>query len=323
VTPNPSPGDSGPAWPTRSTDFGEGDRVSVSWPIRSRTRQVADLFQPVASSPPPAATLTDQPITSLNSLNQEDELLSALAPRSESAPVVQRWVSRGAGLIVGTPGAVIGLVGSAALVLVMAGMTMVTTSSPAESPRAENAPRGLPVPAAPAIGDAPVTVSPIDTPAGFAGPAPVTAASAKPAAVSVAQQPVPTTQRGETAAAATPPAPDHASPVPPPAPPTSTVTSEDTQYWTYTPGYSMENMGSSPAATRSCNCDASMRMMPHRGYRSPRADRQGEPQAVQRGEYGSTSTTQEVRTSEQGKQARQAAHPGPKAAPRPSPNRGS
>jgi hypothetical protein len=322
VTTNQSSGvsDSAPQGSARCTDFSVGDRVFVSCSNPStspRTRQVADLFQPITSSAPPAAAITDQPVTPMNELNQDGELLPAPARQSGYTRGPRRWASRGAGLVVGTPGAVAALAASAALVLVMGGITMLTTSSPTELPVAGLAPGRLPAPAMPAVRDEhPVTVAPSDAPAGFAPQAPAEAYSPDPPPAPAHQQPLPAAHRVLPAPAAPPPAPDHGPVSSPPrsSPSSSTVTTEDAGYWTIPTDSHAEK--AEPPTT---DTDRPQRKIPDPGDRQSKIDRQRELQA-QRAEYRSTSKAQESRIREQAKQDRQAARPDAKAGPRPSPS---
>jgi hypothetical protein len=321
VTTNQSPGVSGsaPQGSARCTDFSVGDRVLVSCSNPStppRTRQVVDLFQPVTSSAPPAAAITDQPVTPTNGLNQDGELRPAPARQSGYARGARRWASRGAGLVVGTPGAAVALAASAALVLVVGGMTMSTTSSSTELPVTGLAPDRLPAPVMPTVSNEhPVTGAPIDTPAGFVQQAPAKAYSPDPPPVP-AHQALPAAHRALPAPAAPPPAPDHGPVSSPPrsSPSSSTVTTEDAGYWT-SPTDSHAGMAESPTT----DTDGPQREIPYQGDRQSKIDRQRELQA-QQAEYRSTSQAQESRLKEQGKQDRQAARPDAKAGPRPSPN---
>jgi len=210
VNPNQSPVGPGPArqGPAPSTESSEGDPIFVSRsnpPTQPQTRQVVDLFQPVTSSAPPAAAIADQPVTPMNGLNQDGELLSAPARQSGYARGARRWASRGARLVVGTPGAAVALAASAALVLVVGGMTMLTTSSSTELAVTGLAPGRLPAPVMPVVSDEhPVTVAPIDAPAGFAPQAPAKAYSPDPPPVPAHQQPLPTAHRALPAPAAPP-----------------------------------------------------------------------------------------------------------------------
>ncbi len=325
---NHSPGVSGPApqGSARCTDFSEGDHIVVSCsnpPTPPRTRQVADLFQPVTSSASPAAAITGRPVTPMNGLNQDGELLSAPARQSGYARGARRWASRGAGLVVGTPGAAIALAASAALVLVVGGMTMLTTSSSTELPVAGLAPRQLPAPVMPAVSDEHL-VAPIDTPAGFSPQAPARAYSPDPPPASAHQQSLPAAHRALPAPAAPPPAPDHGPISSPPrsSPSPSTVTTEDAGYWTV-PTDSYEGKTESLTTdTEECNCEDPKRKIPDHGGQQSKIDRQRELRA-QQAEYRSTSKAQESTLREQAKQNKQAARPDAKAGPRPSPSRGS
>lgn len=281
--------------------------------------QVADLFQPVISSAPPVAALIDQPVTPMNGLNRDGELPSAPARPSGYAQGARRWTSRGTGLVVGTPGAVVALVASAALVLVVGGMTMFTTSSSTELPVVGLDPGPLPAPAMPAISDEhPVTVAPIDAPAGLALQAPATAYPPDPPPASAHQQPLPAAHRAPPAPGAPPPAPDH-GPVlssPESSPPPSTETTEDAGYWTM-PTNSHPGMTESRRTdTEECDdCDGSKRKIPNHGDRQSKIDRQRELRA-QQAEYRSRSRAQESTLREQGERDRQAARRDAKAGPR-------
>jgi hypothetical protein len=320
VNSNRSSGGSGPA-PQGSapwTDVNEGDRVFVSRAnpsTRPRARQAGDLFQPVTSSQPPAAAITDQLVTPINGLNQGGELVAAPATQSGYVSTPRWWVGRAAGLVVGTQGAVIALVASAALVLVVAGMTMSTTSSPTESAVAGPTPGQLPVTAVPTIGDEhPATASPIDVPAEAARQTPAVVYSSDPRPVPSHQQPSPPANRAVPARLAPPPAPDNGAVLPPP----STVTAEDAGYWTITTGSHAAKTEPPATGTRPCNCDVAKREIHDQGYRSTEADRRREYRA-QLAEY--RSRARESRVDEDGKQGRQASRPGAKTEPRPSPDR--
>jgi hypothetical protein len=325
VNPHQSPVGPGPArqGPARSTESSGGDPIFVNCSnpaTQPRTRQMVDLFQPVTSTEPLAATVTDQPVMPIDGLNQDDELLAATT-QSGYAPGTRLWADRRAGLIRGTPGAAIALGASAALVLVMAGMTMFTTSSPTESPVAGLTPGRLAAPVTPAISDEHlVTVPPLDAPAGFARQTPTKAYSPDPPPAPAHQQTLPTAHRAVPASPPPPPAPDPKPLSPPPSTPPSTPTAEDAGFRTSTPGSYRGNMESQTADTEPCNC-GTMREIPNNGDRPSKADRQRELRA-QRAGYRSTSTTQESGGSEEGPQDRQTARPGANAGPRPSPNRG-
>jgi hypothetical protein len=330
VNPNQPSGGPGPARQVsaRWTDSSKGDRVFVSSnpSTRPRTRQAGDLFQPVTSSQPPAAAVTDRlatPITPINGLNHGGELPAAPAPQSGYALGARRWVGRAAGLVVGTQGAVIALVGSAALVLVVGGMTMSATSSHTESAVAGPAPGRLPASAVPAVSaEQPVTASPIDAPAESARQAPATVYySPSPPPVPAHQQPSPPANRVVPARLAPLPAPDHEPVLPPPSsPPPSTVTTDNAGYWTITTGSRAEETEPPTIGTKPCNCDVAKREIHNQGDRSTEVDRRREYRA-QRAEYRSTSGAREYRVSEDRKQERQAVRPGATTAPRPSPNR--
>jgi hypothetical protein len=320
VKTNQTPGVSGPApqGSARCTDFSVGDRVFVSCSNPAtplRTRQVADLFQPVTSSAP-AAAITDRPVTPMNGPNQGGELVSVPARQSGYARGARRWASRGAGLVAGTRGAVVALAASTALVLVVGGMTMFTTSSSTELPVTGLAPGRLPAPVMPAVNDEhPVAVAPIDAPAGFGSQAPAKAYSPDPPPVPARQQPLPAAHRAPPAPAAPPPAPDHGPVASPPrsSPSSSTVTTEDAGYWTIPTD---PHAGKTESPTT--DTDGPQRRIPNHGDQQSKIDRQRELEA-QRAEYRSTSKAQESRLREQAKQDRQAARQDAKAGPRPSP----
>jgi hypothetical protein len=302
----PSPAGQGPA---RWTDVSEGDRVFVSCSnpsTRPRTRQAGDLFQPVTSSQPPTAAITDQRVTPINGCDQARELAAAPAPQSGYAARPRRWAGRATGLVVGTQGAVIALVASAALVLVVAGMTMSTTSSPTESAVAGPAPERLPVLAVPAVSDEPpVTASPIDAPAASARQTLAAAYSPGSSPAPAHQQPSPPVSRAVPARLAAPPTPDHAPALPPPSSPRSTAMTEDAGYWTITTGSRAEKAEPPRTGTQSCNCDAAMREFQNQWDRSTEVDRRREYQA-QRPEYRATRRAPESRAGDAGKQDRQA-----------------
>jgi hypothetical protein len=316
VNPHQLPGGPGPA------RQGSGRWTDFSGSTHPRTRQVGDLFRPVTSSEPPAAAIAGQPVTPLlNGRNQDGEPVAAPAPQSGSASGARRWADLRPGLLAGTPGAVIALVASAALVLVVAGMTMSTTSSSTESAVAGPAPGRLPAPAPPAISDDHlVTVSPVDASAGLARQAPANASS--PALPPVHQQAVPRTNGAALAPLAPPRTPDHGlvSPPPPPpplSPPPSTVTTEDAGYWTITTGSHPEKAEPPTADTEPCNCDIPKRNLQNYRDRPSQADRQRERRA-QRARYRSTSTTQQSGVSEKEEQGRPAAPPDAEAGRRSS-----
>lgn len=316
---NQSPGVSGPA-PTF---------VSCSSPSASpRTRQVADLFQPVTSSAPPAAAIIDQPVMPVNGLNQDGELPPpARQPGNDRG--ARRWSSRGARLVVGTPGAAVGLVASAALVLVVGGMAMFTTSSSTESPVTALAPGRLPAPVMGEVSnDHPATVAPVDAPVALPPPGPAKAYSPAPPPAPAHQQPLSAAHRTVPAPAAPPPAPDNGPVASPPqssppqsSPPSSTVTNKEAGYWTI-PTDSHSGKSESPrAGTQDC-CNGPQRKLPDQEEQQSTTD-QRRDLAAQRAEYRSKSKAQESTLREQGKQNRQAARPDVKAGPRQSPSRGS
>ncbi len=319
---NQSPGVSAPApqGSARCTDVRVRDRVfgSCSNPSTPpRIRQVADLFQPVTSSAPPAAVTADQPVTPTNGLHQDGELLSAPARQSGYARGTRRWASRGAGLVVGTPGAAIALAASAALVLVVGGMTMFTTSSSTELPATGLAAGRLPAQVTPAVSDEhPVTVTLIDAPAGPAPQAPANAYSPDPPPAPAHQQPLPAAHRALPPPAAPPPAPDHGPVSSPPrsSRSSSTVTTEDAGYRTIPTDLHAEKTESPTTDT-----DGPQRKTPNQGDQQSKIDRQRELQA-QQAEYRSTNKTQESKLREQAKQDRQAGRPDAKAGPQRSPN---
>src|SRR5436305_11819307 len=133
VNPHPSPGDPGPA------------------------PRIVDMFQPVTTSKPPAAPITDrlagptnrsdQPVKPINGRTQDSEPLFAPATLPGYSPTTRRWTGPVAGLLSGTQGAVIAVVASAVLVLVVTGITLSTNSSPTGSAVAEFAPHRPPAPA--------------------------------------------------------------------------------------------------------------------------------------------------------------------------------
>jgi hypothetical protein len=319
VNSNRSSGGSGPAQQgsARWTDVSESDRVFVSYSnpsTRPRGRQAGDLFQPVTSSQPPAVAITDQLVTPINGLNHDDELVAAPATQSGYVSNPRRWAGRAAGLVVGTQGAVIALVASAALVLVVAGMTMSTTSAPTESAVAGPTPGQLPATAAPAIGDEhPVTDSPIDAPAESARQTPAVAYSPDSPPAPAHKQPSPPANRAVPARLAPPPSPNNGPVLPPP----STVTTEDAGYWTITTGSHAAKTESPTTGTQPCNCDDAKRQIHNYRDRSTEVDR-GREYRAQRAEYRSTSMAGQSRVNGDRKQDRQAARPDAKTAPRPA-----
>ncbi len=283
VNPYQSPAGAGPAGPgsARSRAVSEGDRVSVSWSRPStRARPVADLFQPVSSSEPRPAATTVQPVAPVDGL--EHELVSAPAPQSRYALGARCWVGRGDGLMFGMPGTVIALAASVVLVLVLAGVTVFTTSSSTESAVVGLTPGRVPAAATPVISDGnPATVPPVDAPAGLAGQTPTEASSPDPSPVPARQQFVPAAHRAVSAVPAqTPPAPDHGPAVPPPS---STVTTDDARSRIVTPGSHTRNRESRATNTEPCNCDDTRRKVSTHRDRPPKADHHRGPRAQQAG----------------------------------------
>lgn len=281
---------------------GPGERIFASRSNAStypRTRQAGALFQPVTSSEPPAAAMIDQP----------DEVLAAPAPQSGSASAARRWAGLRAGLVAGTPGAVIALVASAALVLIVAGMTMSTRSSSTESAVAGPAPVRLPAPAAPATSDDQlVTASPADASAGSAPQPPAEVSS--PAARPANQESSPPATRAGQAQPASVRTPDRGPVLPPPSssPPPSTVTTENAGYWTITTGSHPAKPEPPAPGTGPCNCDLQKRTIHDYRDRPSQVDRQRERQA-ERARYRSASRTQERGVSQKEDQDRRAASP--------------
>lgn len=301
----------------RSAGISEGDRVSVSWSNPSiRTRPAGDLFQPVASSKPRPAALTVQPITPVDGPEQGDELMSAPAPQSGYASGARRWVGRGDGLMFGMPGLVIALVASVVLVLVLAGVTVFTTSLSTESPVVGLNPDQLPAPVTPLISDGhPATVPPIDASAEPTGQTPAEASSPDPSPVAAHHQPVPTAHRLVSAPPAqTPPASDHGPVVPPPS---STVTTDDASSRTVTTGSHTANTESQTTNTEPCDCDDTTRKVPTHGDRPPKADHHRGPRAQQAG------SAQRARPENPGSASKErrgpTARPDAASGPRPSP----
>ncbi len=267
----------------RSAGISEGDRVSVRWSKPSiRTRPAGDLFQPVASSKPRPAATTVQPVAPVDRPEQGDELVSVPAPQSGYVSGAPRWVGRGDRLMFGMPGLVIALVASVALVLVLAGVTVFTTSSSTESPVAGLNPARLPAPVTPVISDGhPATVPPIDASAEATGQTPAEASSPDPSPVAVHQQPVPAAHRLVSAPPAqTPPASDHEPAGPPPS---WTVTTDDARSRTVTTGSHTANKESQTTNTEPCDCDDTTREVPTHGDRPPKADHHRGPRAQQAG----------------------------------------
>ena len=291
MNPNPSPGDPGPA------------------------PRIVDLFQPVTSSKPPAAPITDRPVKPINGRTQDSEPLFAPATLPGYSPTTRRWTGRVAELLSGTQGAVITLVASAVLVLMVTGITLSRNSSPTGSAVAEFAPDRPPAPATPAINDPqPVTGAPVNAPAGFTPHATVKAYAADSSAVSApaqsppaahqpaqpAQQVVPAQPAqpaqqvvpAQPAFPATPQAPDQGPVSPPPAsPPPSGATSEGPRYRTVSDSYS-ENTEPQPTDRESCNCG------PDQWGRPSRADQQREYRSPRDG-YRAMSPAEESRDDRQ------------------------
>ena len=288
MNPNPSPGDPGPA------------------------PRIVDLFQPVTSSKPPAAPITDRPVKPINGRIQDSEPLFAPATLPGYSPATRRWTGRVAGLLSGTQGAVIAVVASAVLVLVVTGVTMSVDSSSTGSAGAEFASDRPPAPATPAINDPqPLTGAPVNAPAGFtphttakayaadssavSAPAqspPAAHQPAQPAQQVVPAQPAQPAQQVVPASAAPPQAPDQ-RPVssPPSSPPPSAATSEDPRHWTVSDSYS-ENTQPQPTDRESCNCG------PDHWGRPSRADQQREYRSPQDG-YRATSPAEQSRDDRQ------------------------
>lgn len=281
MNPHQSPAGRGPArqGSARSAGISEG----VSWPNPSlRTRPAGDLFQPVTSSKPHPAALTVKPVAPVDGPQQDGELVSAPTPQSRCASGARRWVGRGDGLVCGVPGTVIALVASAALVLVLAGVTVFTTSLSTESPAVGLTPDQLPAPVTPVISDGhPATVPPINAPAEPAGQAPAEASSLDPSPVAAHQQFVPAAHRAVSAPPTqTSPASDHGPVVPPPS---STVTTDEVRSRTVTSGSHTANTESRTTKTEPCDCDDTIRKAPTDGDRPPKADHHRGPQAQQPG----------------------------------------
>jgi hypothetical protein len=276
----PGPAGQGSAW---STGVSEGERVSVSWPNPStRARPVGDLFQPVSSSEPRPAAVTVQPVAPVDGLDQGGELVSAPAPQSRYALGARWWVGRGDGLMFGMPGVVIALAASVVLVLVLAGVTVFTTSPSTESAVVGLTPGQLPASVMPVISDGhPATVLPIDVPAGSAEQAPAEASSPDPSPVTAHQQFLPTAHRATSAPPAQmPPASDHGPVVPPPS---STVTTDDARSRNVTPDSNRGNTESRTTTTEPCNCDDTPRKVPTHRDRPPKADQHRGPRSQQAG----------------------------------------
>jgi hypothetical protein len=292
VNPDPSPGDPGPA------------------------PRIVDLFQPVTSSKPPAAPLTDRPVKPITGRIQDSEPLLAPATLPGYRPTTRRWTGRVAGLLSGTQGAVIALVASAVLVLVVTGITLSRNSSTG-SAVAEFAADRPPAPATPAINEPqPVTGAPVNAPAGLtphatakayaadssavSAPAPLLPAAHQPAQpaqqvapAQPAQQVVPTQPAqpaqqvvpAQLAPPDPPQAPDQGPVSPPPSsPPPSAATSEDPRYGMVNDSYS-KNTEPQPTDRESG---------PDHWGRPSRADQQREYRSPRDG-YRATSPAEESR----------------------------
>jgi hypothetical protein len=279
-------------------------------------QQVVDLFQPVTSSWPPAATLTDQPLTP----PPGDESPAALAPQSRFTPKARRWTGRGAGLVAEAPGAVIAVAVSVALVLMMAGITLSTTSSSSKSPDTGITLGRLPAPTPPApSNEQPGTVTPPDAPAGDAGQMqmPATAYPPDPPVAPEHQRPVPSSHRVPPAAAI-PPVADHGPVLPAAASPRpSTGTAADAENRTVPTGPRIDNTHSPETGTQPCDCDDGMRKIRSHGDQPAWMGRSHEPGA-QRSEYRSLRAAEE-RVREQEKREKQDAQAGSQPRPNPGP----
>jgi hypothetical protein len=266
----------------RSTEVGAGhdtsavDRGWMSWSNPSaRARQVGDLFQPVTSSEPPEAAIPTQPVVTNDGSEQDGDRLTVPGPQSGSASSSRKWARGGAGLVFGVRGAVIALGASAALVLVLAGVTAFPTSSSAPSSVAAPKPGQLPTPGTSAIIDIPpATVPAADAPVQAAGLIPAQASSPESSpdqpALSTHQQPVPAAHRPVSAPAArTLPAPD-----PRPVPPPSTRTTTGNAGSPNAPGSQIKNTEPQTTNIEPCNCDDSMRRVPTHWEPPPKTDRQ-------------------------------------------------
>lgn len=314
-------------------------------------QQVVNLFQPVTSSETFAAASADQPVTPINGHRDDGETLFAPAPPSGYRTSTRWWTGRAASLVTGTQGAVIALVASAALVLVVTGITMSTNSSSTESPLAGLAPGRLPAPETTTISDPqPVTAAPVAAPAGVAQQEPVKAYVAGSQPGPPAERSLPVAHRALPAQPATPNAPDH-GPVPPPpssppsSPPPSWATTGDSQNWTFTSESYPERSAPEATGIQPC-CDDSMRRYPNRWDPPSRPDQQRDYRAPRTG-YRSTSPAEESRVGRQyrfseqdsqagrpaaeagrpaaeaGRPAAEAGRPAAEAGPRPSPGQRS
>ena len=275
VNPHPSPGDPGPA------------------------PRIGDLFQPVTSSKPPAAPITNRPVKPINGRTQDSEPLFAPATLPGYSPATRRWTGRVAGLLSGTQGGVITLVASAVLVLMVTGITMSRNSSSTGSAVAEFPPDRPPATATPAINDPqPVTGSPGNAPAGFTPHATAKAYAADSSAVSApaqsppaAHQPAQPAQQVVPASPAPPQAPDQRPVSPPPSSPSpSRATSEGPRYWTVSHSYSKN--------TKPQPTDRESMAAPDHWGRPSRADQQREYPSPQDG-YRPPSPAEESRDDSQ------------------------
>jgi hypothetical protein len=312
--PGPGPGPAGQG-SAQSTGLNEGDGVSVSWPNpSSRARPAGDLFQPERE--------------------QGGERVSVPAPAPGYAWGARWWVGRGDGLAFGVPGAVIALAASVALVLVLAGVTVFTTSLSRGSAVVGPTQGRLPAPVTPVISDGHPAIAPsVDAPARPAEQTPAEASSPDPSPVAARQQQfVPAGHRAVSAPPAhTPPASDQGPVVPPPS---STVATDDARSRIVTADSNMENTESRTTNTEPCNCDDTMRKAPTHGDRKPKADHHRGPRAQQADcrqralpeDQGSASEERRDRTArpdaatEPRPSPGQPKCPGPGSTPSPTPN---
>lgn len=322
MNPHQSPAGHGPArqGPARSAGISEG----VNWPNPAiRTRPAGELFQPVTSLTPHPAAITVEPTAPVDGPKQDGELVSAPAPQSRYASDARRWVGRGDGLVYGVPGAVVALMASAALVLVLTGITVFTTSSSTESPAVGLTPDQLPAPVKPVISDGhPATVPPINASAGRAGQTPAQASFADPSPGAAHPQPVPAAHRlGAAPSTQTPPAWDHGPVVPPPSSP---VTTEEVRSRT---GSHSANTESQTTNTEPCDCDDTISKAPTDGDRPPKADHHrghqaqqpGNPQRARPKNPGSASKEKASKEKASKEKRAQKAQPDAASEPRPSP----
>lgn len=315
----PGPARQGSAW---STGVSEGEGVSVSWPNPStRARLAGDLFQPVSSSEPRPAATTVQPAAPVDGLEQGGELMAAPAPQSQYACGARWWVGRGDRLVFGMPGIVIALAASVVLVLVLAGVTVFTTSSSTESAVAGLTPGQLPAPVLPVISDGhPATVPPIDAPTGSAEQTPAEASSPDPSPIAAHQQSLPTVHRAVPAPPAQmPPASDHGPVAPPPS---STGTTDDARSRTVTPDSHRKNTESRTTNTEPSNYDDTTRKVPPHPHRDrpPKADHHRGPRAQQAGCTQRARPEKPEKPESASKERRnRAAQPDAASEPRPSP----